>query len=161
EPFTNKGSNATFFVKPTVTQVGMGLWVHTYEASRPSATGVAPGSGNGYWTAAPTGKTLDQKPACSVPNKIPWFNVTGPEVDQTCNAMGGHTCSPTEWQTAREAKTMTCTWGYSPNGSACTTPFSGAQPFCNLAYPNAPAGVGTGLLQTKGYSASTTPTQIL
>ena len=107
------------------------------------------------------GKTLDQTAACSVPNKIPWFNVTGPEADQTCTAMGGHTCSPSEWQTACEAKTMGCTWGYSPNGTACTTPFGGAAPFCNLNYPNAPAGVGTGLLETKGYSASASPTQVL
>ena len=28
--------------------------------------------------------TLDKTPACSVPNKIPWFNVTPAEVEQTC-----------------------------------------------------------------------------
>ncbi len=162
EPFTNKGSNPTYFVKPAVTQVATGVWIYTYEASRPSATGQAPGSGDGYWTAAPPGETLDSTPSCSVANKIPWFNVTPVEVTQTCTAMGGHICDlATEWQIACQAKTASCTWGYSPNGAACTTPFSGSAPFCNLAYPSAPAGVGTGLLETKGYSASASPVQVL
>ena len=162
EPFTNKGSNATYFVKPTVTQVASNLWIYQYEATRPNATAASPGSGDGYWTTAPTGSTLDMTPACSVPGKIPWFNVTGPEVDQTCAAMGGHDCAPAEWQTACQAKTDTCTWGYSPAGVKCTTPFSGAAPFCNLNYPSAPAGVGTGVLETGGFAAAAgPPTKVL
>jgi hypothetical protein len=75
--------------------------------------------------------------------------------------MGGHTCTPTEWQTACQARTMSCTWAYSPNGSPCTTPFSGSGPFCNLAYPSAPSGVGTGLLATGGYSVGAGAVHVL
>jgi hypothetical protein len=45
--------------------------------------------------------------------------------------MGGHTCTPTEWTTACQAKNMDCTWGYAPDGAACTTGFTGSR-FCNL-----------------------------
>ena len=77
------------------------LWIYTYEASRPTATNVAPGTGNGFVRRArrPAG-TLDKTPACSVPTKIPWFNVTPPEVEQTCTAMGGCGLHHAEWQTA-------------------------------------------------------------
>jgi hypothetical protein len=143
EPFTAKGSNATYFVKPAVTKIAASTWVYQYEASRPSATNVVPGTGNGYQTSAPVGVTLDKTPACSVPTKIPWFNVTPTEVEQTCTARGGHICSVgTEWQTACKENppgATTCTLGYAPYGAACTAalgppyafPFVGGT-FCNL-----------------------------
>jgi hypothetical protein len=152
EPFSNPGSNKQYFVKPVVTKVGSSLWIYTYEASRPSATTLTSGTGNGYYTSAPTGTTLDKTPACSVANKIPWFDVTGLEVDQTCAAMGGHTCTPTEWSTACQAKTSSCSWGYAPNGASCTSGFVSGTKFCNLGQsydfdPNT-AGIQNGLLPT-------------
>jgi hypothetical protein len=152
EPFTNKGSNATYFVKPTVTQVAASVWIYTFEASRPNATTLTSGIGNGYWTSAPSGVELNQTPACSVPNKLPWFDVHGPEADQTCGAMGGHTCTVAEWQSGCEAKTATCTWGYSPSGAACTSGYVAGTKFCNLAMsydfdPSTP-GIQNGLLPT-------------
>jgi hypothetical protein len=157
EPFSNPGTNPTYFVKPVVTQVqaNPGLWIYTYESSRPSASGVTAGTGNGYFTSAPSGTTIDKTPSCSAQGKIPWFDVTGTEVDQTCSAMGGHTCSPTEWQTACFAKlqpTPSCTWGYGPAGAACTTGFVAGTKFCNLGssfdFDAATPGIQNGLLPT-------------
>src|SRR6185503_6594446 len=55
EPFTAKGTNATHYVKPAVTQLASGLWIYQYEASRPAATAIDPGSGNGFHcTTCPT-----------------------------------------------------------------------------------------------------------
>jgi hypothetical protein len=156
EPFNNPGTNTAYFVKPVVTQIqaNPSLWIYTYEASRPGASGVTAGTGNGYYTSAPIGKTLDKTPACSASGKIPWFDVTGTEVDQSCAAMGGHTCSPSEWQTACFAKSQpspSCTWGYGPAGSACTTGFTSGK-LCNLGlsydFDPVTAGVQNGLLPT-------------
>jgi hypothetical protein len=154
ETFNNKGSNNAYFVKPAVTKIASSLWIYSYEASRPSATTVVPGSGNGYTCngtscptgipPAPSGVTLDKTPACSVPGKIPWSNVAAGESEQICSAMGGHLCTTGEWQTACQTKPpggTTCVWGYASNGTACTTalgppyafPFpSTAAKWCNL-----------------------------
>jgi hypothetical protein len=166
EPFNNKGSNATHYVKPAVTKLTSSLWVMSYEASRPTATTITPGTGNGYYCKAissadpkcndsaiplaPAGVTLDKTPACSVQGKIPWFNATPVEAEQTCKAMGGKLCSTGEWQVGCAA-TASCKWGYNPRGTACTTTFT-ASKLCNLGLsfdfdPNA-AGDQDGLLVT-------------
>ena len=136
ETFNNKGANAANFVKPVVTKIGSApnLWIHTYEASRPSATNAAAGSGNGFWTSAPAGQTIDKTPACSAANKIPWFNVTPQEVEQVCTQMGGAMCTVAQFQTACRPNSA-CTYGYNPRGaagSACATGYTGTK-FCNLA----------------------------
>jgi hypothetical protein len=151
EPFNSKGPNATYFVKPVVTKVAASLWIYTYEASRPNATTTSPGSGNGYWTSAPSGTTLDKTRACSVGSKVPWFNVTGAEVEQTCAAMGGKVCSTADWQTACRA-TVPCTWGYNPRtGGACTSGYTSTK-YCNLGpsydFNSSVAGDQDGLLPT-------------
>ena len=139
ETFTAKGTNAANFVKPVVTKIAAATWIYTYEASRPTATAASPGLGNGYRCTgaacagvppAPAGVTLDKTSACSVPTKIPWFNVTPVEVEQTCQAMGGTVCSTASWQTACQA-TAGCTWGYNPRGAACTSTYT-ASKYCNL-----------------------------
>jgi hypothetical protein len=133
EPFTNKGSNSANFVKPVVTQIAASKWVYSYEASRPSANGTQPGTGNGFETSAPQGVTLDKTPACSVPGRVPWFNVTPTEVEQTCLAMGGTICSLADWQLAcHTPANPTCKWGYAPRGATCTSTFDPASKFCNL-----------------------------
>jgi len=168
EVYTAKGNNATHFVRPAVTKVGYSypnasgatvtgnLWMYSYEASRPSATMTAPGIGNGYQTSAPTGVTLDKTRACSVPNKLPWFNVSPLEVEQTCQAMGGSICSTQDWIGACKVADPSitpasnhCVWGYNPKGAACRSVFS-ATKYCNLA-PfdfSASAGDQDGLLPT-------------
>jgi hypothetical protein len=158
EPYTAKGTNPAFFVQPTVTKVASNLWIHTFEASRPTATSVVPGTGNGYFTSAPSGTTLDKTPACSVTGKVPWFNVSGLEADQVCAAAGGFVCSPAQWQTAARARTNTCFWGYNPAGTACTTPAVIPSKFCNLALtydfnPGAP-GRQEGVLPTASATLS-------
>jgi hypothetical protein len=147
ETFNNKGSNMTYFVKPAVTKIANNLWIYSFEASRPSANTQVPGSGNGYWCSgascatgiptSPAGVTLDKTPACSVQGKVPWFNVTPIEVEQTCDAMGGHVCTTLEWATACTTKppgATTCRWGYAPNGSQCTTALGGQASSPFLAY---------------------------
>ena len=136
ETYAAKGTNAANYVKPAVTRIASSLWVYSYEASRPNAvTDVAnniitPGNGNGYHTTAPAGTTLDKTLACSLPNKLPWFNVTPAEVEQTCSAMGGFICSTPDWTTACQTN-LTCTYGYNPRGAACKATYT-ASKFCNL-----------------------------
>lgn len=133
EPFSAKGTNAANFVKPVVTKVGSSLWMYSYEASRPTATAQTPGFGNGYFTAAPVGSTLDKTPSCSAPNKMPWFNVTPTEASQVCTAMGGRLCTDTEWVFSCLSDAIPpCTWGYNPKGTACTTTYTSSK-YCNLA----------------------------
>jgi len=152
EPFSNKGSNATYFVKPAAVKSTANLWVMAYEASRPSATAIIPGTGNGYFTSAPVGTTIDKTPACSVPGKIPWFNVTAAEATQTCTAAGGHLCTTAEWQGACTTPTP-CKWGYAPRtAAACASTFVAASKFCNLGpsfdFDPVAAGDQDGLLVT-------------
>jgi MYXO-CTERM domain-containing protein len=154
ETFAAKGANATFFVKPAVTKIGASLWVYSYEASRPSATAGNPGMGNGYGCltspcpggtpVAPSGVQLERTGACSRQGVHPWSRVTPIEAEQTCNRMGGRLCTQADWQTACRTNppgTTTCSFGYAPNGTACTTalgppypsPFPTTGPtFCNL-----------------------------
>jgi len=154
ETFNNKGTSSANFVKPSVTKIAASLWVYTYEASRPSATSIVPGSGNGYWTSGPAGQTIDKTPACAVPGKIPWFNVTPLEVEQTCTAMGGSICTTAQFQTACRPNAA-CTYGYSPRGGAgsgCATAFVAGTKYCNLgqSYDFSPGVPGDqdGLLPT-------------
>lgn len=154
EPFSNKGSNAANFVKPNVTRIGSlpAVWIYSYEASRPSATSNSPGNGNGYHTSAPSGETQDKTPACSLPNKIPWFNVSPAEVVQTCQAMGGSICDLSQWQKACRADTFNCLWGFNPHNSACTTQAQAGSKYCNLGltydYDPVASGDQDGLLAT-------------
>jgi Putative metal-binding motif len=140
EAFNNKGSNPAFFVKPAATKVSATRWIYSYEASRPNATAIIPGSGDGYFTSAPPGVTLDKTPSCSVQGKIPWFDVSGPEVEQVCNAAGGFICAPSDWQvacTTNPPSGTACKWGYAPRGASCQAGYTLPPPnpgkFCNLA----------------------------
>ncbi len=133
EPFDNKGSNSIYFVKPVATQIAATTWITSYEMSRPSATALSSGYGDGYSNSAPAGATLDATVACSAPDKTPWFNVTGAEAEQVCTNIGGRLCSEADWQLACEAKTSACNWGYAPAGVACTTPAVAGSKFCNLS----------------------------
>jgi hypothetical protein len=174
ESFNAKGTNATNFVKPAVTKIAANRWMMSFEASRPNATAVVPGSGNGYRCvsatnpdttgtctvsgvtvpSAPTGTTLDKTNACSVPSKIPWFNVTPSEAEAVCAAQGGFVCSTgsatAEWRVGCQAANS-CTWGYNPHNAACTTAYSGTK-FCNLGpsfdFDDVLAGDQDGLLVT-------------
>jgi hypothetical protein len=152
EPYTSKGANVAYFVKPSVVKVGASLWIDTYEASRPSSTGIVPGTGNGYQSSAPAGVTLDKTVSCSASGKIPWFNVTPTEVEQTCAARGGNICAVTDWQFACKSPAATpCKWGYAPQGSSCLNPSVANVDYCNLGSfdfdPNT-AGIQNGLLPT-------------
>jgi hypothetical protein len=87
-----------------------------------------------------------------VPSKIPWFNVTPAEVEQTCQAMGGSICSTANWQRGCRSTANNCAFGY---GASCnTSPANYATgPFCNLGsydFDGATTTANTdGLLATK------------
>jgi hypothetical protein len=89
----------------------------------------------------------------SVQGKIPWFNVTGTEVEQTCTAMGGAICTTTQYTQACQPNAA-CQWGYAPAGaagSACATGYN-ANKYCNLGpsydFNSGVAGDQDGLLPT-------------
>jgi len=61
-----------------------GVNIMKYEASRPNATGGSQGTGGGY--------------VCSRAGVIPWTNVTRPQAQNACAAIGARLCTETEWQ---------------------------------------------------------------
>jgi hypothetical protein len=167
EPYTTKGSNTTYWVKPAVVKIGgdatLGPWIFAYEASRPNASPGGAGSGNGFHTAAPAGVTLDKTRACSQQGVIPWANVTPREMEQTCVAIGGRACTLTDWQrtcrvdNADAAGPNTpdvnnaCKWGYDPL-AGCKTAANYTTTFCNLGtydFDAATLGDQDGLLPTR------------
>jgi hypothetical protein len=162
EPYTDKGANADYFVKPAVVKIdeSPGLWIYQYEASRPSSTSQGSGHGNGFWTSASAGSTIDKTPACSVSGKIPWFNVTPDEVTQTCAAMGGRVCKTSEWERACQVNNATgggspaidndCKLGYAPQFECNASHFTSVGD-CNLGaydFDTTLAGIQNGLLPT-------------
>jgi hypothetical protein len=142
EAFVAKGANATFFVKPTVTKVSATRWIFSYEASRPGADAIDPGTGNGYHCvgsggscspATPAGISPDATLACSAAGRLPWTGVTAVEAEQTCLAMGGFLCGRGDYQTACTPDAA-CQWGYNPRGTfpvGCASSYT-ASKFCNL-----------------------------
>ena len=158
ESVRDKGANQAYWVKPAVVQLGAAsVWMFQYEASRPNATDQTSGTGNGWWRstgstltdqpAAPGNTTLDKTTACSVPGKVPWFNVTGMEAQHSCVEMGGRLCRNSEWQSACKSTTGGCKWGFSP-AAACSV-FAAAT--CNLGgfdFSTTAVGDQDGLLPT-------------
>jgi hypothetical protein len=130
EPKTAPGSNAAYYVKPATVKTGTGRFVQAYESSRPQASGTSADSGNGYFSDAPAGATLDRTYACSEKDVLPWFLVTPTEVEQTCASIGGHICSTKDWQAACRSSTGTCKYGYA---TSCT---SSGPTKCNLDVGN-------------------------
>lgn len=158
ETFNAPGTIAANYYKPKVVKLRDDLWVYQQEASRPNASNTTPGSGNGYWTSSPPGETQDETPSCSEPTKIPWFNVTPMEAEQTCQAAGGFVCSTAQWREACHVPPGSgsdCLFGYGPAGAACRTGYT-ASKFCNLApsydFNAALAGDQDGLLTTQSAS---------
>ncbi|MBK6513845.1 MAG: hypothetical protein IPG04_06905 [Polyangiaceae bacterium] len=156
EPYTAKGSNVANFYRPKVIQVRSNVWMYQQEASRPNASATVPGSGNGYWTTAPPGETVDETASCSEPSKIPWFNVTPAEAEQTCVAAGGFLCSTAEWRDGCHVEIggTDCLYGYGPLGAACTSTQT-ASKYCNIGPFDFNAGLAgdqDGLLPTRSAS---------
>ncbi|MBN2725198.1 MAG: hypothetical protein JXR95_14125 [Deltaproteobacteria bacterium] len=134
DEYKNTNSGDSYYVKPQVALVN-GVYIMSYEASRNNASDVSAGIGNGYTCAsgcstphnAPAGVPLDSTVACSVPDRLPWFNVSPVEVEQTCELIGGRICTTDEWIDTCEAGSG-CDWGYA---SSCTSP-SNSSRYCNL-----------------------------
>ncbi|MBW2528425.1 MAG: hypothetical protein JRI23_29895, partial [Deltaproteobacteria bacterium] len=176
EPFSAPGTVANF-VQPAVVQISdsPNLWMYTYEASRPDAGLTTAGSGNGYhctgggecalWVPPgrtygvpdpPAAVTIDATPACSVPDRLPWFNASPTEAEHVCFAAGGHLCDMDDWKVACQA-TEPCNWGFSPRGAACTSGWSAGTRDCNIwshDFDTGTAGQQHGLYTTAASSAS-------
>ncbi|RYE92711.1 MAG: hypothetical protein EOO75_06045, partial [Myxococcales bacterium] len=139
------------YMKPAVVKIGPSVWMHRYEVTRPQATTTSAANGNGFWGGpdTPTGTFTDRTAACNEPvtgasGRIPWFNVTPVEVEQTCNNMGGRICKQSEWKAACSVNATVgadpkkdCAWGY---GTSCK---ASAPTTCNIG----PFGASDSLLQ--------------
>lgn len=158
-PRIKSQGDPTYWVKPNVVKLGtQNVWMFRYEATRPGATQTTPGTGNGWWrstgmlTAQPTppsGTTLDKTTACSVPSKVPWFNISGPEAQHVCVEMGGRLCRNSEWQSSCRSTTGSCRWGFANNCSTFNTTTNWTT--CNLGpfdFNTTVAGNQDGLLPT-------------
>ncbi len=78
-------------------QIGGGLFVYQYEASRPDATASSAG-------------VMSHRP-CSAPNRLPWTNITQPQAEAQCALIGARLCTEAEWQQICSVNN-TCTWAY-------------------------------------------------
>jgi len=87
-------------------------WIYKYEASHPDASASVAG--------------VMTHRSCSVVGRLPWTNVTYPQAQAACSAIGARLCTEAEWQRACETGAPTpCPWSYA---AACDT-FSAAT--CN------------------------------
>ncbi|MBL8677682.1 MAG: hypothetical protein JNK05_00835 [Myxococcales bacterium] len=132
------GTNASFVATDWV-NIGGNRWMMTYEASRPNATASSQGTANAR--------------ACSRPGVIPWTNLTGPQAEAACSAIGATLCSETEWQSTCNAGNTACNWSYlSGCANYSSTTCNGVDNDINAGMP----GVQNGLLPT-GALASCRP----
>ncbi len=149
------GPNNNNYVHPAVVAIGGGVYMFAFEASRPNAGSSTAGTGNGYHCTscgggvpgAPSGVPLEGTLACSVQGRLPWFNVSPTEAEQTCQAIGGRVCTSGEYVTACESGSG-CDWGYA---TSCTTAANYSTRYCNLAgydFDSSTAGDQDGLLVT-------------
>jgi hypothetical protein len=121
----NGGSHACLGYTEPMVKVG-GIWVYTYEASRPDATSADPG--------------IYDVRSCSKSGVLPWTSVSEIDAAATCGAVPTsdpnvkmRLCSETEWQTA-------CLAGQS--GATPTWAFSTAPtPYDDLVCNDAKAGI--------------------
>ncbi len=65
--------------------IGGGVEMFKYEASRPDATAMAQGF-------------ISDQAVCSDAGRLPWTNITQPEAEAACTSIGARLCSETEWQ---------------------------------------------------------------
>jgi hypothetical protein len=82
-------------------QINGSLWVYQYEASRPDATGANQGA-------------MSHRP-CSRSGRLPWTNITQPQAEAQCAAVGALLCTEAEWQQVCRSSSNSCTWGYQNN----------------------------------------------
>jgi MYXO-CTERM domain-containing protein len=109
EPKSAPGS-APSFVQDEIVQLGSGLFVHAYEASRPDATATSQG--------------IVTSRACARAGVLPWTNLTYPEALAACDAADMDLCVLADWLSACQAGSS-CLWSFTPSGNACMTNSSG------------------------------------
>ncbi|HEX7479503.1 MAG TPA: MopE-related protein [Polyangiales bacterium] len=118
--------------------IGGGVKVFQYEASRPDATNTASGSGS--------------KLACSTGNKIPWTDVTWNQAHDSCCALnpngqctgagGWRLCDSPTWQTACQSSTPPCKYGYGVGCNTANGTTSAAQECNGKEYDSDPSTAG-------------------
>jgi hypothetical protein len=102
-------------ISDAMVQVGPSLWIDRYEVSRPNATALDQG--------ALTGR------GCSLPNVLPWTDVTWDEADEACALGGKVLCTLAEWEAACFAVTGDCSWSYDDTGGFDCSVYEGTT--CN------------------------------
>ncbi len=105
-------------------------WIFAYEASRPDSDSASEG-------------TMSHR-ACSLPDRLPWTNVTHAQAQTACASVGGRLCTEAEWERACETASS-CTWSYA---SSCTSYSSGTCNGNDYDYDSGAAGDQDGVLPT-------------
>jgi len=105
---SQQGTQRDYYVKPSVTKVAAALWIYSYEPATFSNHD-QPRQWRRLLDLRSQRRDARQDARVLGSGKIPWFNVTGTEVEQTCTSMGGTVCALADWQTACQA-TATCKW---------------------------------------------------
>lgn len=122
EPKSEPGTNPSF-VQDDVVQIGSGLWIYRYEASRPDATEDAPG-------------TIASR-ACSRAGVRPWTNLLYEEAVQACAAADMGLCSVEDWVDVCDGPANSCLWSYTPDGGSCPSAAGGYPPNASPTAQNA------------------------
>ncbi|MFO0561033.1 MAG: MopE-related protein [Polyangiales bacterium] len=132
ETSTSPGANAAFVATSWVS-LGANRWMMAYEASRPGATAISQGTATAR--------------ACSQSGVLPWTNLTGPQAEAACAAIGAQLCTAAEWQSTCEG-TTTCDWSYNSVAPTCDTYSSTTCNGVDNDIDSAMAGIQNGLLPT-------------
>jgi hypothetical protein len=136
------GTNASFVATSWVS-IAANRWMMQFEASRPDASSTAQGVANAR--------------ACSRTGVIPWTNLTGPQAEAACSAIGATLCSAAEWQTTC-SRTATCQWSYASGAPGCNTYSSNTCNGVDNDIDPGMAGVQNGLLPTGALASCRTNT---
>jgi len=123
-------------VQDSWAELESGTWVFSYEASRPDATDSSLG--------------LFTNRACSRTGVTPWVNVTYPEAEAACAALGADLCTEAEWYEACSYNTVSntadyCEWSF--ENLVCTDTDYGANK-CNGADNGAGDILSTGAMSS-------------
>jgi hypothetical protein len=132
ETATSPGANPSFVATSWVS-LGANRWMMAYEASRPGATATSQGTATAR--------------ACSRSGVLPWTNLTGPQAEAACAAIGAQLCTAAEWQSTCEG-TTSCDWSYNSVAPACDTYSSTTCNGVDNDIDSAMPGIQNGLLPT-------------
>ncbi|MGE3453889.1 MAG: MopE-related protein, partial [Kofleriaceae bacterium] len=101
----------------TIPNTNPAVEIMKYEASRPDATLTAHGSSSAT--------------ACSREDVLPWVNITHPQAEAACTAIGARLCTEAEWQSMCEPETTYPAPGPATTGTTDFTYIEAEDAFAN------------------------------